>query len=408
MNKKALLFFSLVLCSFHFLFANPEKQTLKFGEYDREYLLFTPQNAEKPRGIIVCLHGFNSSMNVFFNSYDISGIADQMNYIILAPQALNEKSADVVATAQLLGAFGFEVRLDAAWGCGTKVSTTFLGQPVELELNKTIDDVGFIKELIRITSEANELQTNDVFVLGTSLGGFMAYQLALSYGNELKGIISIAGSMGLAIKDQNNKVQVPICDFHSITDEVVPYEGSMKITEGFLSATVQLAWKATDVIDFWVKKNGITSSPVVENIDYFPSTNGITVEKLTYADAVNEVVHYKTNGAPHDYFFRKENGDCMDMREEIVHFIQAHASDDQTGLEAPAFARRIFYPNPVQDKIYFDHKEGLLSVFSLDGRTVLSGSFASGEYNLSGLKKGTYIIRIQKGNQIQTSKLIKQ
>jgi Poly(3-hydroxybutyrate) depolymerase len=408
MNKKIILLLIFLFGLFIIVRANPVKHTLQFGGYEREYLLYVPSHTEKPRGIIVCLHGFNGSMNVFFNSYDISGVADQANYILLAPQALPEQSSDVINWGKLLGDLGFDIRLEAAWGCGTQVSTSLLGQDVKIELNKNIDDIGFIRELIRLTSETNDLQTEDVFVLGTSLGGYMAYQLALAFGNELNGIISIAGSMGLAIKNQDNQVKVPVCDFQSLTDEVVPYDGKSKIEEGFFSFTVQLAWAKTDVLDFWVKKNGITSSPVTEIVDYYPSGNGITAEKITYSDVENEVIHYRTNGAPHSYFFKKENGDCMDMREEVAKFIQAHASLDPNSIMPPSTEGRAFYPNPVQNRVYFTSDEGCFSLFALDGKLLLSDSFTSAGYDFSGLRKGMYIIRIQTGNQVQTAKLIKQ
>ena len=404
MNKRILLLFILLSGLFFSVRANLVKHTLRFGEYDREYLIYLPNSTENPRGIIVCLHGFNGSMGVFFNSYDLSGVADQMNYIIIAPQALPEKSNDVIALASFLKGFGFDIRLESAWGCGTEVSAL----SVKLELNKTIDDIGFIKELIRLTSEANDLQTDDVFVLGTSLGGYMAYQLALAMGDELRGLIAIAGSMGLAVKNQNSNVKVPICDFQSLTDEVVPYNGSLRIGEGILSFTAQLAWPKTEVVDFWVEKNGITSSPIIETVDYYPSTNGITAEKITYPDAQNEVIHYRTNGAPHSYFFKKENGDCMDMCEEVALFIQSHASEGSSNIAIPSIAQKAFYPNPVRDYIYFDKPNGVFSLFTSEGKRILSDSFTSGGYNLSHLNKGLYFIRIESEGQIRTSKLIKQ
>lgn len=408
MIKKIIFLFILVFCCFHFLAANPVRKTVQFGGYEREYLLYIPENAEKPQGIIVCLHGFNRTMQDFFNTYNITKIADQLNYIILAPQALSEQGADVVLLAESFKAFGYDIPLESAWGCGTKVSAKILLSSISAELNKDIDDAGFIGEIIRTTFESNNLQTQDVFAFGTSLGGFMSYQLALTPGIELKGIISVAGSMGRAIRNKDNPVKVPVCDFHSLTDEVIPYDESMTISAGIFSATVELAWPKSKVLDFWVEKNGITSLPKIENVNYYPSNNGITVEKITYPDAKNEVIHYKANGADHGYFFIKEKGDCMDMQEEITRFILAHASSNPSGVETPDFAQRIFYPNPIQDNIRFSIDEGSFSLLTVDGKIVLSDSFTSGEYNLSSLNKGLYIIRVHNGNRIYTRKLIKQ
>ena len=102
------------------------------------------------------------------------------------------------------------------------------------------------------------------------MGGYMSYQYALYNGNDLSGLINICGSMGTAVKNTTANVKLPICDFHSVDDEVVPYNGSSNIAP---IINVSLCQKKDDVINFWVNKNSANSTPKVENLNYYPSTD---------------------------------------------------------------------------------------------------------------------------------------
>jgi hypothetical protein len=189
-----------------------------------------------------------------------------------------------------------------------------------------------------------------------------------------------------------------------VTDEVVPYNGSQ--TSGGINIT--LAKPKSEVIAFWNQTNG-TGEPVTEQVQYYPSTNAITVEKITYPDADNEVIHYKINGAPHSYFFSKEAGDCMDHVEEITKFITSHHSAISHNAPIEDAQKPGYYPNPVYDMIYFGGADsGTLSIYDLTGRKLFSQMFTTGRADLSFLKPGLYIIQVQSGNTTRVSKLIKK
>ena len=391
-------------------YANPVLKTIQVNGFEREYMVYTPQNPqrEKPDGIVVCLHGFSRTMGDFFNDYNVSSIADSLNLIIAAPQALPEQDPSVNLEADVINLFtGNQINLNSVWGCGLSVQvysillgTTLLNE----ELNKNLDDVDFINQMIDNVLSEYSLPSENIFMLGTSMGGYMAYQYALKKGERLSGLLSIAGSMGLAIKGMDYATKAPVCDFHSVTDEVVPYTGSLNKYGGIVS----LAMDMPDVINYWVQTNG-AGAPVDEPVQYYPSTNGITVEKITYPDPVNEVIHYKIDGAPHSYFFRKENGDCMDYPEEITKFIRSHLSVSTNRIpDIIAAQKPLFYPNPVQNVVHFSVMNGTVSVYDIAGAKVFSQSFASGQTDLSSLKAGIYIIRIQSGNMVQIKQFIKK
>ncbi|MDR3339832.1 MAG: T9SS type A sorting domain-containing protein [Candidatus Symbiothrix sp.] len=402
-----LVFFCLTVA---LIFAeNPETRIINTGGFNRKYLLYTPEkeNYKTPEGIIVCLHGFSRTMQDFFNEYNFSEIADSLNYIVLAPQALPEQDKALLANAELINLFtSNDISLNSVWACGLEVKAylPILGINILIlngELNKNVNDVGFITSIIDNTVSEFDLDGRNIFVFGTSMGGYMSYQFALKQGDKLSGLISVAGSMGLKIKAAENPVKVPICDFHSLTDEVVPYLGSH--TQSGLWVT--LAEDKGKVIDYWVNNN-MAGSPVVENVDYYPSTNGITVEKITYPAADYEVIHYKMNGSKHSYFFSKE-ADCMDYKEEAVKFIQSHASGHQNGILTAQLSAPFFYPNPAHDRIHFETETGNVFVYDLTGKEVFSKTFRDGQLDISFLKSGIYIVHIDAMEKTHVGKLIK-
>jgi poly(3-hydroxybutyrate) depolymerase len=386
--------------------ANPERKTIQAGGHTREYMVYLPQNvrAARPDGVIVALHGFNRTMDNFFNEYSITQVADSLNYLILSPQALPEQDAMISGKAEVFNLFlNDKIKLDAVWGCGLRVKIVWGITLLDEELNKNVDDVDFIRTMIERALDENAMPAENIFFVGTSMGGYMAYQYAMRQPVQASGIVSIAGSMGLDIKGAELGRQTPVCDFHSLTDEVVPYAGSYK--EG--GATVTLAQDKANVIRYWTDVNG-AGAPVVENVDYYPSTNGITVEKITYPHPENEVVHYKIDGAGHSYFFRRESGDCMDYVEEIGKFIASHSVTHAEGKEPVDTQKPAVYPNPASDIVYFGWTAGDVFVYDLTGKLVLSTSFHSGSVNISSLKQGAYIFRIHSEGRVHTAKVLKR
>jgi len=379
----------------------PEKRTVDYGGFSREYLLYTPQNSSAPKGILICLHGFNSSMNNFFQDLNITEIADSLNLLIIAPQALPEQSAEVIEDAKNLERnYGQSIPLDAVWGCGLKVKITLLSfLPVlDDELNRNIDDTGFINQLINNTLSEYSLSGDNIFMLGTSMGAYMTYQYALQHGDRLAGIIPIAGTMGTAIRGRENATALPVCDFHSLSDEVVPYSG----VSGNSLLSITLGENKEDVIKFWVNLNGAASA----QIEDFPELKKISVRKYTYFHTKNEVIHYQMSGAPHAYFFSKANGDAMDYIEESIKFMVKHSVSGSNSIDTPVRGDLVFYPNPVENIIHFTADNGYFSIYDLMGKKCFSGEFKSAHAYISGLQAGVYIIVVQTGGREYRAKLV--
>lgn len=397
--KKILINLLLCFAFWHSFAENPVKKTIEFDGYEREYLLYTPENAREFDGLIVGLHGFNNSPDAFFGSLDLSAIADSLNYVIVAPKALPEQSQDVIKWANFLG----DIQLNSVWGCGLTVTSSLLN----IELNETIDDAGFLDTLIGTVLSEYAVNPKNLFLIGVSMGGYMAYQYALPYGHRLSGMVSIAGTMGTAIKGLEKPAPVPVCDFHSLSDEVVPYTGigSYTLFPGVLYLPVTLGKPKSEVIDYWVSRNE-AGEALVED---FPEGNGITVKKFTYPHPEHEVIHYQADGAKHAYVFAKADGDGMDYKEEIVKFFADHLveNNENSGIGKIDKQRLYFYSNPANNTVYFSDETGIFSVYDMTGRLLFSQSFYDRQADVSGLKSGVYIVRISSGGKTLTGKLLK-
>lgn len=385
----------------------PRKTTVVSGGYNREYLLYVPESGEgrKPEGLLVCLHGFNRTMEDFFSRYPIASVADLLNVVVLAPQALPEQDAQVVAVGETLAAAGIPIALDAVWSCGLRVTARAFGflDLLDVELNAGVDDVSFIEQIIRTTSEAYMLAPESCFLFGTSMGAFMSYQYALLSEDRPAGMVLMHGSMGRSVRysQASEGLQVPVCDFHSVDDEVVPYAGSSVISfGGFASVEVLLCRSKQDVLRFWVERNGASASPEVENVGYYPSVNAATATKYIYSnsDGSNEVVHYQIRQAHHAYYFRRVNGDCMDYDEEVARFLKAHMRQSGAGLPVVVGKELRVYPNPTDGRctVYgASGAERVVRLYTITGAPagVIDVRDGAGVIDLSGYAQGIYLLR---------------
>ncbi len=405
----------ILLFSLTFLNAqNPQKIQIQSGGYDREYLLYFPSSypAKKPQGIIVCLHGFNRTMEDFFDQYPIAPVADSLNLVVLAPQALPEQDPAVIEEAESLTALGIDIPLNAVWGCGLRVKATWVVTLLDTELNALVDDTGFIRQIFDKTISDYAISPDNLFLFGTSMGGFMSYQYAMINGDSLGGFVSVCGSMGTAIEPGSENLRTPLCDFHSVDDEVVPYSGTLTYDMGFMGKVkVSLCQPKESVIDYWVKKNHTVTDPVMENVNYYLSTNDKTVEKLTWPnpDGKNEVVHYRIHHASHEYYFKKENGDCMDYNEEVIKFLNKHTKQNTSGIPFIFAENFSVAPNPVETwcTVYGTRDTGeSIGLYDLTGKRVKMYLSLEGEtsIDLSDIPKGLYLLKYRS----KTVKVIKK
>jgi poly(3-hydroxybutyrate) depolymerase len=341
---------------------------------ERSYLLYVPKG-NMPKGMIVALHGMNGSETDFFKHYALKPVADQLNYIILSPQALPEQDFEVLRKVTALTSLaGINVAVEAVWGAGLKVTVTSPVMTTEFEMNAHVQDENFIKAIIDETHLLYPETIGRTYILGASFGGFMAYQYAMKHPDQLAGLISISGSMGTAIDGASN-FKVPICDFHSVDDEVVFYNGHTEMTIHMLvpvTLKAIIAHSVPTVIDYWVKRNHADVG-LTEDVTYHATKNHITATKTVYPavrTGSKPVWQYTITGAHHSYYLKASNGDCMDYSEEVLKFIKATAHTPAgiaDNLPTKPAAQVVAYYNILGQKIPRIPERGIYIVLYDDG-----------------------------------------
>ena len=148
--------------------------------------------------IIVLLHGYGSNAKRRADGYfRFSSEVDKRGFGLLLPNATQDSQHR------------------SLWNGQTRVLPTFSARET--------DDVGYIKSLI---DEARTIAAFDqVFAVGHSNGGFMAYRLACEDVEDLTAIVSLAGGAHSDGAECRVPTPLSVLQIHGTEDALVLYEG---------------------------------------------------------------------------------------------------------------------------------------------------------------------------------------
>lgn len=180
------------------------------------------------------------------------------------------------------------------WNECRKVATTEAN-----EIN--IDEVAFFEAMINYFKKNYGIRDSQVFAMGTSGGGHMAYKLGLLAPNKFKAIAAIIANL----PDQPNmdctesKIALPIMIINGTADPVNPYAGGMMNTGNFKAGTVR---STDDTFHYWAALAGYNGNPVKQTLPDTDPSDGKTIEQYTFkTKGKPEVVLLKVIGGKHDY-----------------------------------------------------------------------------------------------------------
>lgn len=211
-----------------------------FDNYQRSFIVHVPPNFDyetQSLPLVFVLHGYTSQAPIIRQYSGFDQIADQENFIVVYVQGITDSFGNT--------------------GWNVNVVASFLG----------VDDVGFFKALIKYFKASYNIDSNNIFASGMSLGGFMSYRLACEL-DEINSIGSVTGSMA-GYYQCNPPKKTSTIHFHGTSDRTVPYDG------------VEWSLSARDTHNFW-KNHNKCNSQVEINLPDFNGDGKITKRLISY------------------------------------------------------------------------------------------------------------------------------
>jgi polyhydroxybutyrate depolymerase len=168
---------------------------------------------------------------------------------------------------------------------------------------ENIDDVGFIAALTdKMVSDYNA-NPKRVYVTGISNGAIMSYRLACELSHKIAAIAPVDGNIPqLFIPECSPSRHIPVLAINNVNDPMVPFEGGelhghdgRKILGKVLSVE--------ESVGYWVKKNGCSPVPVVNEEPDRDPADGTRVTSMEYVnrDDGTEVILFIVDGGGHTW-----------------------------------------------------------------------------------------------------------
>lgn len=263
-------------------FPPPPMESLVHNGVEREYILYLSENydGKSKMPLLLNFHGFGGMASYHYYNADMRSIADTENFMLVYPQG-----------TLLNGLEG-----QAHWNAG-------LDRP---ENKSNADDFGFINALIDKLSLTYRIDTDRIYAIGYSNGGYFSYALACYHSDKIAAIASVSGTMMLETHGYcNPQHPTGMLNIHGTADAVVPYH---------YNGTDNLA-SIEAVLSYWTEFNSGTHN-TVQNIiqNTLQNTSSINaenpVEHFTYIHSNNDIYveHYKVIDGEHVWFDFTHNG----------------------------------------------------------------------------------------------------
>lgn len=355
-------------------------KTLTWGGQERQYLEYVPTtySAGTPAPVLFMLHGMGDDVNNFFTATRIQNVAEEQGWIVVCPQAL-EFNYEI----PMLGSQNF----GACWNVGSTVAVNFnmYGVPFNFDVtvNGDVDDEGFLMATLAAVKEEYEVDQNEIFFAGFSLGGFMSHRMAIEHGDAINSIAAVSGVIGNDLTNLTPVGNVNVLQIFGTSDEMISYDDAMISLQSL--GTYNMGLPVEQTVEYWRAYNQCDEEPVVEQ---YPDTfdDGLTFEMYQYLNGTNDarVAFIKVNNGMHDWY--SGNSHDIDYNTEIVKFF-TNTIDVNDVSEASHEALNV-YPNPANT--FINVGKETVSVYDLCGKLVMQGS---GRIDISSLPEGMYFVK---------------
>ncbi|MBC8376879.1 MAG: T9SS type A sorting domain-containing protein [FCB group bacterium] len=243
------------------LWADLEYGSFELDGYERDYIVFLPENFEPGLPLVFNLHGYGGTAEWQIEHTLMNQVADTANFVVVYPNAIN-----------------------TVWNSGISNNPNYPAPDV--------DDVAFISALIDTVYANYQINLDRVYTCGMSNGGFMTLKLVCELNNRFAKAASLAGAMTNALmNDCDSALPIPMLLMHATGDSIVLYRGSEY-------------WSSADeTLGHWVDFNGCYYEADTLSLPDIDLSDECTVDVIQYNDCDDnsEVVMYILNNAGHTW-----------------------------------------------------------------------------------------------------------
>jgi polyhydroxybutyrate depolymerase len=233
----------------------------------RTYVIHVPAgyDANKTYPLVLLFHGGYGSGARFLSSTQFAAKADREGFIVVAPDGI-----------------------DRHWNDGKAA-------------NPTVDDVGFVRQLIKTLRSRFAVDPKRIYAAGLSNGGEFTERLGCELSDTLAAIGTASGPIAANLLSFCKAGPIAVVGIQGTADPLTPLNGG-EAGGGYAMAKGGLAASAAQTMKLWATVNGCNQAPKVTNIP--PSVNdGTRVAKYDYpaCAAGTNVVYYIVQGMGHGW-----------------------------------------------------------------------------------------------------------
>ena len=201
-------------------------QNIDFGR--GEVLVSVPADysGDTALPLIVLLHGYGSNGGRQTSYMGFGDLVDDYDFLLVAPDGTQESQGNG----------------SRFWNASDACCNFY---------ESSVDDVAYVKSIIDEMKSRYNVDSNRVYLVGHSNGGFMSYRMAYEHAQDIAAIASLAGASHLTNRDAP-PAAINILQIHGTADETIAYQGGDIRDNRYPSAmrTVQQ----------WASYNGCQSS----------------------------------------------------------------------------------------------------------------------------------------------------